>query len=229
MAGVPDVYYLGADMGIIITLATTLILLLYFYYEDHNREPLRCLVEAFLIGAVISLQVSFLQGMLPFSSNILFAAFISAGLVEEGIKLGAVRITLFRHPEFTKQVDAITYCVYLGLGFAAVENLYYAASVELGIVRALTAVPAHALFAVSMGYYLGQYKFQPNDKVLLFLALYVPVMLHGIYNLLILSGTTWGMILFVPYVGFLWYIGLLKHSKLNREVKKHVARAKGMD
>lgn len=213
-------------MGILVTLATTIILLLYFYYEDHNQEPLRCLVEAFLIGAVISLQVSFLQGLLPFSSNILFAAFVSAALIEEGLKLGAVRITLFRHPEFTKQVDAITYCVYLSLGFATVENLYYAASIELGIVRALTAVPAHALFAVSMGYYLGKYKFQFNNKMLLFLALYVPVMLHGIYNLLILSSTVWGMILFAPYIGFLWYIGLLKHKNLNKEVRKNVARLK---
>ena len=216
-------------MAFIITLVTTFILLFYFYYEDHNREPLNCLVEAFAIGAAISLQVSFLQTVIPLPAHILFAAFIGAGLIEEGMKLVALRLTLFRHPSFTAPVDGITYAVFLSLGFATVENVIHATTAEIGLVRAFTAVPAHALFAVSMGYYLGRYKFDRNDKVLLFLALYVPAVLHGLYNYLILSGTKWAMVLFVPYVIFLWVNGLLRHKKLNRMVRECVEKVKELD
>jgi len=208
--------------------ATTIILLLYFYYEDHNREPVRVLVEAFLIGATISLQVSFLQQTLPLPTGILFMAFISAGLIEEGVKLAALRVTLFRSKHFTERVDAITYAVFLSLGFATVENIFHITTLEVGIIRAVTAIPAHALFAVNMGYYLGKYKFD-RDWTLLFLALYMPVVLHGVYNLLILSGTTWGMVLFVPYIVFLWWKGMLRHQKLNKGVKKLVGRNKELD
>ena len=213
-------------MNLLASLGTTALLLVYFYYQDRNREPLRRLMEAFFVGAALSLQVSFLQDLLPLPGHILFAAFISAGLVEEGIKLIALRLTLFRSKDFTQAVDGITYAVFLGLGFATVENLYYIASVEIGIVRAVTAVPAHALFAVAMGYYLGKYRFS-GDKTELLLALYMPVILHGVYNYLILSGTAWGLFLFVPYLVFLWWLGMFKHAKLNEKVRK-IAKDSGL-
>jgi len=53
------------------------------------------------------------------------------------------------------------YAVYDSLGFAAAENLLdvYDNGIAVGLLRAVTAVPAHALFGVIMGYYLSLAKF----------------------------------------------------------------------
>jgi len=210
-------------MNMLATAITTAALLLFFYYSDANREPPERVIEAFFLGAVISLQIAFLQAALSLPGAIWFAAFISAGLFEEGVKLAALRLTLFRNPDFTAPVDGITYAVFLSLGFATVENIAHVVTFEMGLVRAVTAVPAHALFAVSMGYYLGRYKFEGDRKLMLY-ALAVPVLLHGGYNYLILSETAWGTVLFIPYVVFLWWKGMLRHSKLNEGVRKLVNR-----
>ncbi len=208
----------------VITIATTIAILLFFYFQDENREPPKRVIEAFIVGAVISLQVSFLQAMLPYY-GILFAAFVAAGVIEEGVKLAALRLTLFRNPNFTKAVDGITYAVFLSLGFALVENIVHVTQLEIGVVRAFTATPAHALFAVSMGYWLGKYRFSGNKRHFLY-ALIIPVGLHGVYNYLIMSGQLWGVILFAPYIIFLWWLGMLKFTKLNERVKRNVDKVK---
>ncbi len=208
-------------MNLLASITTTAILLMYFYYADYNREPAIRVIEAFLIGMAISLQISHVQLNFPIASHIIFHAFIIAALVEELIKLLALRLTLFRNPDFTHAVDGITYAVFLSLGFATAENIITINNFEVGIIRAFTATPAHALFAVSMGYYLGLYKFNRHDKRLLLLALLIPTLLHGIYNYLIMSDTKWGLVLFVPYVIFLWVKSTYKLSKLNEEIKKN--------
>lgn len=201
------------------SIVTTVVLLLYFYYEDHNREPLKRLVEAFVLGMAISLQINYLQLSLFTFTNIFLQAFIMAGLIEEGIKLIALRLTLFRCPDFTQAADGITYAVFLSLGFATVENIILVNTLEAGIIRAFTAVPAHALFAVSMGYYIGLYRFDINNKKLLLLALLVPAVLHGIYNYLIMIDRPWVLWVFVTYIIFLWVKSTRKLRILKKEVK----------
>lgn len=176
------------------------------------------MAESFILGVAVSLQVSALQQL--YVEGILFTAFVSAALFEEFVKLVALRLTLFRNPDFTQPSDGVTYAVFLSLGFATAENIVLVQTMEMGIIRAFTSTPAHALFAVTMGYYLGKYRFNRGDKMLLFLALVVPTMLHGVYNFLIMSGQQWGLFLFVPYVVFLWVLGMFKLSKLNKKVRE---------
>ncbi len=208
-------------MGKLIVFASTAVLLLFFYFRDENREPAARLMEAFILGAVISLQVDYLQRIiLPFSACIFWQAFIVAGFVEESVKLVTLQLTLFRNRYFTEKIDGITYAVFLSLGFATAENILHVTSTEIGLVRAVTATPAHALFGVAMGYYVGRYKFNQDDEKLLVLALVIPAVLHGIYNALLMSGQVWGMVLFIPYLVFLWVKGLLRVESLNRKVKR---------
>lgn len=206
--------------NLIIVFIVTFVLLLYFYYQDINKEPIKRLVEAFFIGIIISLQIDWLQNQVLIFSSVAFQAFIVAGLIEEGLKLGALKLTLFRNKYFSARVDGITYAVFLSLGFATAENIILVSNFEMGIVRAFTATPAHALFAVSMGYYLGRYKFNQENKKLLFMALLVPTLLHGIYNYLIMSGNQILLFLFVPYVIYLWVKSTNKINKLNEKFKQ---------
>ena len=203
---------------------STVALLIYFYKQDVNKEPFKRLAEAFLLGVALSLQVNYFQQLLPRMPSIFFTAFISAALIEEGIKLITLRLTLFRNPDFKEKVDGITYAVFLGLGFATVENLIWITNFEIGLVRAFTATPAHALFGVVMGYYLGRYKFEKDNQKLLYQAFWVPTLLHGLYNLLILTGQIWGVIFFIPYVAYLWVRGIKKLDKLNKKARGRIGR-----
>lgn len=204
-------------MSILIVIGSILTLLVYFYYQDVNKEPIKRLIEAFIIGITISLQINYLQEMFYFyfSSFLLFQTFILAGLIEEGLKFIGLRFTLFRANSFNEPADGITYAVFLSLGFATVESILAVLAGESGLIRAFTTIPAHALFAVSMGYYIGKYKFN-NKKIFLILALLIPGILHGIYNTLV-EIEKFGLIIFIPYIIFLWIFGLIKIKKLNKK------------
>jgi RsiW-degrading membrane proteinase PrsW (M82 family) len=71
------------------------------------------------------------------------------------------------------------------MGFASLENLLYVFhyGFETGFVRMFTAVPAHAMFGVIMGYYLGKAKFT-HSRGLYFsvLALTTATAFHGLYD-----------------------------------------------
>jgi RsiW-degrading membrane proteinase PrsW (M82 family) len=80
----------------------------------------------------------------------------------------------------------VVYGVAVALGFATLENLLFVARLGLGVAwqRALFAVPAHALFGATAGYYAGRAKFDRGgdlwrDRALCLLA---PAAFHGGYD-----------------------------------------------
>ena len=75
------------------------------------------------------------------------------------------------------------------LGFAAYENIEYVLyyykepSFQMAYMRALSAVPMHALVGVVMGFLITQSIFEKKHNYLnLFMALSIPVLTHGFYN-----------------------------------------------
>ena len=99
--------------------------------------------------------------------------------------------------EFDEPMDALVYGVAASLGFAVFENWEYvmgAAGESIGyakdvaFARAFSAVPMHALAGVFMGFFLMDAVFEKaNRKLNLFLALFFPVCLHGLYDLILFS------------------------------------------
>ena len=74
---------------------------------------------------------------------------------------------------------------YIDMG-ATAENLAFVmqGSASLAILRMLSAVPAHFVFAVIMGYYLGKAKTEKKNKVLyLILSLLIPIIFHAFYGI----------------------------------------------
>ena len=70
--------------------------------------------------------------------------------------------------DFNEPMDGIVYGVVVSLGFATLENFYYVylladyfetTSLALAVSRAFSAVPAHAVFGVFMGYFFMRYSF----------------------------------------------------------------------
>ena len=93
-----------------------------------------------------------------------YTAFIVAALTEEGMKFLAFYFFFWKNRNFNERFDGIVYAVYISLGFAGIENILYVftGGYSVGVIRALTAVPAHALFGIVMGYYFGMAKFNPG-------------------------------------------------------------------
>lgn len=216
-----------------IALAPVLIILVYIYFRDkYDKEPIGLLIKGLFAGILITLPIALTEKIfsLPvqhFSglSNAAYESFIIAALTEESFKFMAVFLLFWRNREFNERFDGIVYAVFVSLGFAAVENIMYVfdSGMETGIIRALTAVPAHALFGITMGYYIGMAKFIPEQKpVLLVKALLYPIILHGIYNFLLLSAHPVLLLLFIPYLIYLWRSGSKKMKRLTAESKQNI-------
>ena len=79
--------------------------------------------------------------------------FLAVALVEEACKRWVVLKFAWRSPAFDYRFDAVVYCVFAALGFAALENILYVAEYGFAVAvsRALLSVPGHCFFAVYMG------------------------------------------------------------------------------
>ncbi|MCB0640189.1 MAG: PrsW family intramembrane metalloprotease, partial [Phaeodactylibacter sp.] len=133
----------------------------------------------------------------------IFIAFIAVGVVEETFKFGGLLGYPYHRPFFNEPMDGIMYSVMIGMGFATFENVLYADrfGLETALVRAFTAVPAHAVFAVILGYFVGLARFDREKRVPLLLKGYgITVVVHGIYDFFILQSLFSWLIIFAMVV-----------------------------
>ncbi|MCK4749468.1 MAG: PrsW family intramembrane metalloprotease, partial [Bacteroidales bacterium] len=147
-----------------------------------------------------------------------YQAFLVAGSTEEVFKFLALYLLIWRSPSFNEKFDGIVYAVFVSLGFAAVENVLYVleGGYQTALVRAITAVPAHALFGVTMGYYFGiAHMYTELRSGYLRRALLIPILLHGIYDFILMVGIDWLLSLFIIYVIFLYISGMKKLKVLS--------------
>ena len=207
-------------------IAPSAALMYYFYMKDkYEKEPRRLLIKAFLLGAISVIPVLMMEMRLNVfdrgDESLIaagYTAFIVAGLVEETFKFMMFYFLIWRHNEFDEMYDGIVYSVFVSLGFATVENIGYVLSTgfSIALLRSVTAVPAHAMFGVAMGYYLGIAKFvrQPYKSRYFLRGLIVPVILHGIYDFILLSQRYYIMSVFVIYMIYLWKRGIRNVKEL---------------
>ena len=141
-----------------------------------------------------------------------FEAFIVAGLVEEYIKMQIVKFTAYYKGRLHKIIDGIVYTIAASLGFACIENILYVFgnNWETAIARGVTSVPLHAVASGTMGYYIGLARFARNkgqERLLLNVGLWQAIMIHGLYNFLILISPLFGAMFaafVIPMVIFLY-------------------------
>ncbi len=190
-------------LSLTVALLPAILLLLYIWKKDPQKEPTGQLVKAVLWGVAICIPIGFVElgiqevlfgGKMPtdlWSSTA--QAFLLAAVPEEAAKLFALWLILRKNPYFDEHFDGIVYAVCVGLGFAAIENVFYVLQSEeewltVGIVRSLLAVPGHYAFAVLMGFYYSLYHFVDHSKKTAVCILLVPVIAHGIYDAIAFIG-----------------------------------------
>lgn len=188
-----------------IALAPGVAIALYVYWRDeHEREPVGLLIRSFFYGVLatfLTLAISIpITTVVSIDEQNLTSqavhAFLIVALVEEFSKFVFVRGILYRNKNFNEPFDGIVYSVMVGMGFATFENILYVSDGGIGvaILRMFTAVPAHAAFAVLMGYYLGKAKFEHKRGYYAIHALGVATLFHGAYDYF------W----FISYVPGIW-------------------------
>jgi RsiW-degrading membrane proteinase PrsW (M82 family) len=199
---------------IVAAAAPSLFLLTFFYLKDrYEREPLLQILMAFGLGLYSMIAA---QGMATTAEGWvsaewlatggewarLFDAFVLSAAIEELAKWVVLILAIYHWDEFDEPLDGVVYGVAVALGFATLENLLYVLRLGLGIAwqRALFAVPAHALFGATMGYYAGRAKHGDGDLAATrgrtlwldrVLCLVAPIFFHGLYDYALHHGLGW--------------------------------------
>jgi RsiW-degrading membrane proteinase PrsW (M82 family) len=168
--------------------------LFVYSMNRYDKAPLQSLVVCFLLGMVATLPPFLLQMLAgdvrddPYQHSILSYAWYAFGVValsEEGSKWLALRIYAYPRKGFAEPFDGIIHGVMVGMGFATIENIEYVwqFGYGTGLARFFLSVPAHASFAVLMGYQFGLAKTEPERSArLLWKGLLIAVAFHGSFD-----------------------------------------------
>ena len=189
-----------------------------------EKEPAGLLLKLVLFGALSGVVAGAIEGALTRLLDVTLGGsmlrlvlenFLAVALVEEACKRWVVLKFAWNHPAFDYRFDAVVYCVFSALGFAALENILYVAEYGFAVAvsRALLSVPGHCFFAVYMGIYLGQAKMAeramqryyielPDETPGQYLraSLLVPTLLHGFWDFSLSVGGWLMTILFYLFV-----------------------------
>lgn len=212
----------------LLAIAPVFIIIFYIYVKDkYEKEPKRFLLFNFLLGAFVSIIITTIlyyaiDSVLPLYNHTsilqqFIKAFLVVGLTEEFSKYVIVRYFSQPNKEFNEPFDGIVYAVMVSMGFAATENIFYVieGGYTTALLRAFTAVPAHATFGILMGYYMGKAKFSNNRIGLNLTGLLLAIIFHGAYD----------FFLFVDFVPGIWvgaFVSLFIGIFLSRKaIKTH--------
>ncbi|SDH08515.1 Membrane proteinase PrsW, cleaves anti-sigma factor RsiW, M82 family [Alteribacillus persepolensis] len=212
---------------IVAAIAPAVALLSYFYLKNkYDTSILFEVVRTFIIGALLVFPILVLEYALEvervFSSDWQHVLVASAFL-EEFFKWFLLFYTVYKFVPFSSRYDGVLYGAAISLGFASVENVLYlmAAGIDYAVGRALLPVSSHALFGVLMGYYIGcaQWTVEKSMRICwMVLSLAVPIVLHSVYDLILLAVHENVILAIVPFMFFLWWFALSKTKKANENI-----------
>ena len=187
---------------IITALIPALILGWWIYQKDFSRpEPPQMLIKAFLYGVgstfvtLVITQFLSIVGLFTYDlgsfTGAVSTALFAAALPEETAKLLMLWLFLRKNPYYDEYIDGIVYAACVGLGFAGTENILYLLQSEdwvgTGIMRGITAVPAHFAIACAMGYFYSKRHFGDRSQLTMVCILAVPIHIHWVYDALAFS------------------------------------------
>ena len=215
---------------LLLTILPSILIISYFVYSDKFKEPKGEIIKIFIYGILITIPAYFLNTYLNAFwyanfqvSQEIISSFLTAAPVEEGLKLSILYFYVYKMKDFNEPIDGIVYGVTVSLGFATLENIYYVylladyfdtTSMALAIARSFSAVPAHAVFGVFMGYFFMKYSFIKKGDNLLF-AFLIPFVVHGCYNLFTSSNFFISLLLIL----ISWIVALKLFSRLKNTQK----------
>ena len=199
---------------------------MYVYRKDNEKESSKLLSKLFILGmlscipaAIVELTI---EPMFKIHNNLIYLfMYVTIGIafVEELFKWLIVYKIGYNNIEFDQLYDIIVYCVFVSLGFACIENIFYifsSDSILTGIFRAVTAIPGHAGDAIVMGDYLGLAKMalsagkKTQGNKYLLLSILLPTFVHSIYDYCLYTEQFIFIVIFGFFLVFVYIYGIRK-------------------
>lgn len=171
--------YASFDISLAAVIPAILLAVFVFIKDKTEKEPLPFLVLLFGLGAIIFIPAYVAeQTLISFFDRIFFEFFefssegavtvlsetahywhralcylVGVGLVEEGLRFLVLFLITRRSKHFNYLFDGLVYAVFLSMGFAAAENVFYAwvNGWDTLLLRSVSSVPSHLFFAITMG------------------------------------------------------------------------------
>lgn len=176
--------------------------------------------KSFFYGILSSAVAILIASFLPRTSSDVLRAFIYAAFVEELLRFLVIYLRVRRSSEQFTVTEGVFDGVLVALGFAFAENLHYSVNSNgyLILLRCVSAVPMHVFAGGIMAYFISYRQlcreqrkitrrfnwFAMRRTVLAFWALTIPVLFHGVFDLLIFKGSYYNYML-VPLLIFGWF------------------------
>ena len=222
------------SFSVYLAIIPSILLCLYVYRMDVvEKEPIHLLLILFFVGVLATVPARFFEQTLisvtgletTNISDCFILAFFVIALVEEGYKFLVLLVSCWKNKEFNYRYDAIVYSVFISIGFATLENILYvqSSSYNVALWRGVISVPAHAFYAIASGFFLGfakenSIKHNRGKMILfLFLAFLAPVLLHGIFDFLLLTENDVLFKVFFSFVTILYYVSYCAIKKTYKE------------
>lgn len=198
------------------------LLILIYFNDKKEKEPLGFLFALFFTGmaTVITAIIAEFLGQLILNTAIpddtmfkgIFLAIVIVGPAEELGKFLVLRLMTWKSRNFNYSYDAIVYAVFVSLGFALLENIEYVFlhGLSAALFRMFTAVPGHACFAVFMGFFYSKAKYasltgnKGRAAGFTALSMIVPILIHGVYDAILMGGRGSGEDVIAGVSLFLW-------------------------
>ena len=214
---------------LVVSMAPALAFLVLILALDRREpEPLALVLEVLGLGAASAVVAAVLELLLeglplfgvPGMAGAAAVAFLQVAPVEEACKLAVVLLFAWRKPSFNEENDGIVYTGAAAIGFALLENIIYVARFGLGTgaARAFSAIPLHVFTAVLVGLAVGRARFAASRVArgrLVLGGFALAWVVHGLYDLLALSGSAL-VLLLLPLLAGLAAFGILALKKGRR-------------
>ncbi len=257
----------------LVALVPALLLCSYvFNVDSKEKEPISLLAILFGLGAVIYIPVIFLEeysfdiikaimgehvfydfgGMASYTSNgyqllhNALNALLGTALIEEVLKFGVLFLVTHRNKNFNCLFDGIVYSLFVTLGFAVAENIYYAyiGGWNTLLLRVLSSLPGHIMFGIIMGYcYTVWHTFFIAGRIekkfdnitvkkpfrswyFLAITILLPVIIHGLYSFVSFyhfSKITWLFIVAIAVVYVICFLSIRKFAASDSENSKVIS------
>lgn len=230
---------------LLLTIVPSILLFSLILYSDRkSREPVYLILICVFSGIFticLSLLVDrllvkthFVVGNLITNANSysIYKIVILAS-VEEYAKIMALYLFLYKNKAYDDIYDGFVYSSIIALSFSLIETFIYvfnegtyADMTSLAILRNFTSIPLHLVCGVTMGHFVSLEKFSKTKKmkiVNLILSVFVPVLIHSLYNTFfsmvsISNGSLTSTFIILFFILSIYFVGIYfiyKTSKLN--------------
>jgi RsiW-degrading membrane proteinase PrsW (M82 family) len=191
-------------------------------YDIHEKEPLWAMLAVAVWGGAwgVILALSAYQalawlGIGDVTRQLL--PLLVIGPVEETAKLAALATSYpIIRKELDEPTDGLIYMACVAIGFSFIENYFYAINHPenqfLYALRLVICTPMHILFSAFMGLAFYQMIQRGSRWPLLLYAWLYGSLMHGIYDLAVMNGWAFWLVVIIAWLSYWWIMRWLGYT-----------------